>query len=69
MQAYRVEMILTQDGVITLSDLPFQEGEMVEVIVLPQLFPVRDGYPLRGTPIVYQEPTDPVAQEDWEALR
>ena len=69
MQAYRIEMILAQDGIITLNDLPFQEGETVEVIVLPFPSPMQDGYPLRGKPVAYLEPAEPVACEDWEALR
>jgi hypothetical protein len=34
--------------------------------------PVRqhgNGFPLRGVPIAYDRPTDPVAEEDWDALR
>ena len=25
-------------------------------------------YPLRGTPVHYENPTDPVAESEWEAL-
>ena len=28
-----------------------------------------DRYPLRGSVVRYDRPTDPVAEEDWEALR
>jgi hypothetical protein len=28
-----------------------------------------DPYPLRGSVVRYDRPTDPVAEEDWEALR
>ncbi|HKA55959.1 MAG TPA: hypothetical protein VKJ47_20095 [Candidatus Binatia bacterium] len=69
MQAYRVETTLQQDGTLTLSDLPFQAGESVEVIILVRA-PValrENRYPLRGTPVGYINPTEPVAQEDWEA--
>ena len=34
MQAYRVETTLTQDGTLTLRNLPFRAGEAVEVIIL-----------------------------------
>ena len=27
------------------------------------------GFSLRGVPIAYDRPTDPVAEEDWYALR
>lgn len=29
----------------------------------------KDRYPLRGTPFFYIDPLDPVADDDWEALR
>ena len=35
MQAHRAETTLSEDGVITLRDIPFRRGESVEVIVLP----------------------------------
>jgi hypothetical protein len=71
MQAYRVETILQQDGTLTLSNLPLRAGETVEVIVLVQS-PVtveRQRYPLRGMPVRYVDPTEPVAQADWEAAQ
>ncbi len=71
MQAYRIETVLKQDGIVTLDNLPFQAGESVEVIVLVQQARSghTGGYALRGTPITYLDPLEPVAQADWEALR
>lgn len=69
LQAHRIETTLTENGTLTLEHLPFQAGETVEVIVLPNVSansPRR--YPLRGTPLQYQEPMEPVAEQDWEAL-
>jgi hypothetical protein len=62
---------LNQDGTLTLTDLPFHAGDAVEVIILPrQGKPAEQkNYPLRGTSIKYINPTDPVAEEDWAALR
>ncbi len=34
MQAHRVEATIEQDGTLTLENLPFHAGEVVEVIVL-----------------------------------
>ena len=71
MQAYRVETALQKSGTLTLDDLPFQAGEVVEIIILSrsaETEPPRS-YSLRGTPIQYAQPFEPVAQEDWEALR
>jgi len=55
--------------VITLRDLPFRRGESVEVIVLPFAAVAAAGsrYPLRGTPVTFLAPTEPVADADWEA--
>lgn len=70
MQAYRIETTVEQDGALTLHDLPFQEGESIEVIILSAVkgAAIPDPYPLRGTPFSYQQPTEPVADSDWDAL-
>ena len=71
MQAYRVNTTIQEDGTLTVSHLPLQAGEVVEVIILVQPSTVRpqDRYLLRGTPITYIDPTEPVAEADWEAAR
>jgi hypothetical protein len=71
MQAYRVETILEQDGTLTLSNLPLRAGEAVEVIILvqPPGLVSHQRYPLRGMSVYYNEPTEPVALEDWEAAQ
>ena len=70
LQAHRIETTLTQNGTLTLDHLPFQAGETVEVIVLTNASPApsQDRYSLRGTLVHYQEPMEPVAEQDWEAL-
>jgi len=71
MQAYRVATTLQQDGTLTLSNLPLRAGETVEVIVLVQSSVTvdRQRYPLRGMPVRYVDPTEPVAQTEWEATQ
>jgi hypothetical protein len=71
MQAYRVETTVQQDGTLTLSNLPLHAGETVEVIILvqPPFTMDRQRYPLRGVPVHYVDPTEPVAQEDWDAAK
>ena len=71
MQAYRVETTLEQDGTLTLSNLPLRAGEAVEVIILgqPPGLVSHQRYPLRGTSVYYNEPTEPIALEDWEAAQ
>ncbi len=64
MNAHRVETVLNQDGTLTLRDLPFQAGDAVEIIILARC-PKPDAqnrYPLRGTVVRYDDPTEPVAE-------
>lgn len=71
MQAYRIETTVTQDGTLTLKDLPLRSGETVEVIILVQA-PARESaqpYPLRGKLVHYDKPMEPVAETEWDALQ
>ncbi len=69
MQAFRVETIVQEDGSLIIKDLPFDSGEVVEVIILPQHLPGTQpkAYPLRGTKVIYHDPFKSVAESDWEA--
>jgi hypothetical protein len=69
MNAHRLEATLEQDGELTLNDLPFQAGDAVEVIILARAAESngQKRYPLRGQPVRFNDPTAPVADDDWEA--
>jgi hypothetical protein len=69
MQAYRLETKVSQNSTLILHSLPFHTGEVVEVIILskPSESSTREQYSLRGKAIVYLNPTEPVAQTDWES--
>ena len=74
MQMYQQEVTLTEDGRLTVESLPFHAGERVQVFVLTvgSELPaeLRSRYPLWGTVLRYDDPTEPaVPPEDWEALR
>lgn len=71
MQAYRLETTVTQDNTLILPTLPLQAGEAVEVIILvkPASTITDNPYPLRNTAVTYLQPTEPVAQSEWEAAR
>jgi hypothetical protein len=72
MQAIKIETILEKDGMIALDKLPFRAGARVEIIVIESSKPpepVSSLYPLRGTVMRYDDPFEPVAESDWEALR
>ena len=71
MQAYRLETVVQQDGKLTLNNLPLKAGVAIEVIIRVQ--PVAnlssDRYPLRGKPVIYLHPMEPVAGSDWSAMQ
>lgn len=67
--AHRIEVVLSEDGKLLLDHLPFQAGQAVEVIVLPVAHPLPSGHTLHGTVLHYDQPTTPVAEADWDALR
>ena len=72
MQAHRVETVVQPNGVVILEDLPFKQGEKVEIIIIeaPKESSAKNRYPLRGSVYEYEAPFEPAAPpEDWEALK
>jgi hypothetical protein len=71
MNVHRVETTINQDGTLTLKDIPFQAGDEVEVIILerPSKPSGDNPYPLRGQPLQYDSPTEPVAENEWSVLQ
>lgn len=71
MQAYRIETTVASDGSLVIKHLPLTVGAVVEVIILVQEQNNRQAkkYSLRGTPITYHHPTEPVAQDDWGIIQ
>ena len=71
MNAYRVEKQVAANGILQLDALPFQEGELVEVIILAREDKTRRpvSTSLRGKVIEYIDPTEPVAEKDWGVLK
>ena len=69
--AHRVEAILTEDGRLLLDELPFRAGQAVEVIVLPASAGTRTAalHPMRGMALRFDDPTAPVADQDWGVLQ
>lgn len=73
MRAYRIETHVAEDGSVHLEALPFRKGERVEVIVrsreeeegAARVSPTA----LEGSVLRYEAPTEPVAEDDWDALR
>jgi len=70
MQAFRTETKLLQNGKLSLKGLPFRKGEQVEVIILAQKQSLtQQPYPLRKKAIIYRQPFDSVAENEWETLK
>ncbi len=73
MQAYAYELTMGKGGILTLSDLPINDGEEIEVIIIPRSkskYDEKKRYPFWGIPITYLNPTDPaVSEADWEVLK
>ena len=74
MEAHRIETTVQPNGTIILENLPFDEGEKVEVIVLETKEATKEKsdnlYPLRGTLYKYENPFETaVPLEDWEVLK
>ncbi|MDI6752009.1 MAG: hypothetical protein QME07_04035 [bacterium] len=70
MEAYQVEREVAANGTLHFDALPFRKGELVEVIILARKGKVckSASSPLCGKVIEYIDPTEPVAQDDWELL-
>ncbi|WYL94961.1 MAG: hypothetical protein HEQ35_14885 [Gloeotrichia echinulata IR180] len=78
MNAHKIEAVLTENGTLILQDLPFHVGDRVEVIIIKTKTQKQTAapnqaekhiYPLRGKVVRYDDPTEPVALEDWEVLQ
>ena len=72
MNAHKTETVVEANGTIILKELPFQEGDAVEVIVLEKKAKTEtdNPYPLRGKLLKYDEPFESATSlEDWEALK
>ncbi len=67
----QIETTLEKDGILTLENLPFRAGDVVEVTVRAKADtagPERR-LTLRGTPVSYVAPFEPVAADDWESAK
>ncbi|MDX2030398.1 MAG: hypothetical protein SF339_07005 [Blastocatellia bacterium] len=67
---HRIEVQVGPNGAIVLDNLPLKEGETVEILILTsqEASINADSYSLRGAPVLLDQPFEPVAEHDWEAL-
>lgn len=72
MKAHTTTVKMEPGGKIVLDNLPFAEGEEVEVTVQPAAKPGRPWppeFPLKGSVIRYDDPFEPACPpEEWEAI-
>ena len=72
MEAHRTEAVVEKGGSVTVRDVPFPEGEQVEVIVRSRERAHEQtdgGSPLRGSVRRYEQAFDPASDADnWDAL-
>ena len=66
MQPHEIEAVVQADGSLIIKNLP--PGEKVKVIIeFSKTRPASSNrYPLHGAPFRYDDPTEPVAVDDWE---
>jgi hypothetical protein len=66
-----IEATVGEHGELVLENLPFKPGQPVEVLVVSRIAPSSGGKTatLRDSVLEYRDPFEPVASEDWEALR
>ena len=71
METIRVEKVIQPNGTIVLENLPFDEGETVEIIILKSGTENEKGlYSLRETAYRYEKPFESAAlNEDCDALK
>ena len=71
MNTHRLEIALTENGKITLDNLPFQAGETVEIVISLQqkISSPHNSFPLEGSVSHYDDPFEPVAEDEWEILQ
>jgi hypothetical protein len=70
MNSHRIKTALTENGKLSLQNLPFKKGDEVEIIILQQNSSTTnsDAYLLKNTVISYDNPFEPViSPEDWDA--
>jgi hypothetical protein len=71
MNAYRIETRVPDNHLLHISVPTFAVGENVEVIVLAKNVLPHHTSPttLHGTLLRYDNPTEPILPDDWEALQ
>ena len=70
-QAHWRETTVGEHGDVVLEGLPFEPGQPVAVLVVSKTagLTTAGGRSLRDSVLEFREPLEPVAGEDWDALK
>jgi hypothetical protein len=70
-QAHWQQTTVGEHGELVLENLPFEAGQPVDVLVIAKGADSKSalGGGLRGSVLSYDDPLEPVANEDWDVLR
>ncbi len=72
MKEQHIETVLTKEGKLLLQNLPFKQGDEVEIIILERSSSktASDPNALKSTVIRYDDPLESATSpEDWEVLK
>ena len=70
MHTYRIEKVIPKTGKVELDALPFAAGATVEIIVIGPDEARNSLRPsLKGSVVKYDNPFEPIAENDWEAMK
>lgn len=68
MNSHRIKTAITENGKLSLQNLPFKIGDEVEIIIQQQKTKTIDSeaFPLQGTVLRYEEPFESaISPEEW----
>ena len=70
MNSHRIKTAITENGKLSLQNLPFKKGDEVEIIIRQQNTETinSEAFPLKGTVLHYEDPFEPaISPEEWNA--
>lgn len=68
-QAYKTETVIKKNHKLEIDNLPFEDGDKVEVLVSKKVNSKGKNHLMIGEPIIYINPFEPVAEDDWDVLK
>jgi glycine cleavage system aminomethyltransferase T len=66
-ESFHTTHVLEEDGKVRLDHLPFARGEAVEIFISTRSVKTVREFPLLGAVSKFENPTEPVALDDWAA--